>query len=263
MDFRFTKLLCFAVLISFSGLIVCAHEGHQPLPTKGVQVDTKNGQVTLSGQARAAIGLQSQEVIEGTVASTLKVYAESVTPWQAKAFGSAQIAGRILKLLVRPGDFVEKNQVVAELSSRELELLRLDYVQAQKDLALNTRLLDMTKPSAQAGAVPMQRLLDIENAVEQSRNRLEVAKLRGRTLGVDLEKSLLEESSVLFYPIRSPIAGRILHSDLAEGKFVEAFEHLFEIVNSDQVWVRLQLLEKDIFNGRIGNRVGIEFPAYR
>ncbi|XZE35744.1 efflux RND transporter periplasmic adaptor subunit [Pirellulaceae bacterium SH501] len=261
MDFRFTKLLCFAVLISFSGLIVCAHEGHQPLPTKGVQVDTKNGQVTLSGQARAAIGLQSQEVIEGTVASTLKVYAESVTPWQAKAFGSAQIAGRILKLLVRPGDFVEKNQVVAELSSRELELLRLDYVQAQKDLALNTRLLDMTKPSAQAGAVPMQRLLDIENAVEQSRNRLEVAKLRGRTLGVDLEKSLLEESSVLFYPIRSPIAGRILHSDLAEGKFVEAFEHLFEIVNSDQVWVRLQLLEKDIFNGRIGNRVGIEFPG--
>ncbi len=107
----------------------------------------------------------------------------------------------------------------------------------------------------------MQRLLDIENAVEQSRNRLEVAKLRGRTLGVDLEKALLNESSVLLYPIRSPIAGKILHSDLAEGKFVEAFEHLFEIVNSDQVWVRLQLLEKDVFNAKIGNRVGIEFPG--
>lgn len=261
MHFRFTILFGLTLLISSIGLHAFAHEGHQPLPTKGVLVDTKIGQITLSGQARAAIGLQSQEVIEGTVASTLRVYAEAVTPWQAKAFGSAQIAGRISKLLVRPGDFVEQNQIVAELSSRELELLRLDYLQAQKELSLNMRLLEMTKPTAQSGAVPMQRLLDIENAAEQSRNRLEVAKLRGRSIGVDLEKSVLDESNALIYPIRSPISGRILHSDLAEGKFVEAFEHLFEIINSDQIWVRLQLLEKDVFHVKIGNRVSLEFPG--
>jgi len=201
--------------------------------------------VTLSGQARSAIGLLSEEVVVGTVASKMNVYAESVTPWQAKAFGSAQIAGRISKLLVRPGDLVEKNQVVAEMSSRELELVRLDFLQAKNDLALNLRLLEMTRPSAQAGAVPMQRLLDIENAVEQSRNRLEVSELRARTLGVSLQSSQLDPSSELLFPLRSPIGGRILHSDLAEGKYVEAFEHLFEIVNTDEVWVRLQLLEKD------------------
>lgn len=261
MDFRFKKLLCWALFIYSSNAVAGAHEGHQPLPTKGVLVDTKNGQITLSGQARGVIGLESREVTEGTVASTLKVYAESVTPWHAKAFGSAQIAGRISKLLVNPGDFVAKDQMVAELSSRELELLSLDYVQAQKELSLNMRLLEITKPTALSGAVPMQRLLDIENAVEQSRNRLELAKLRGRTIGVDLEESVLDASSKLLYPIRSPIEGRILHSDLAEGKFVEAFEHLFEIINSDQVWVRLQLLEKDVFHVKIGNRVDIEFPG--
>jgi cobalt-zinc-cadmium efflux system membrane fusion protein len=241
--------------------ICYAHEGHQPLPTKGVQVDTQNGYVTLSGQARSAIGLLSEEVVVGTVASKMNVYAESVTPWQAKAFGSAQIAGRISKLLVRPGDLVEKNQVVAEMSSRELELVRLDFLQAKNDLALNLRLLEMTRPSAQAGAVPMQRLLDIENAVEQSRNRLEVSELRARTLGVSLQSSQLDPSSELLFPLRSPIGGRILHSDLAEGKYVEAFEHLFEIVNTDEVWVRLQLLEKDIFNVKVGNRVSVHFPS--
>lgn len=236
-----------------------AHEGHQPLPTKGVQVDTQTGHVTLSGQARAAIGLQSQEVEVGTVATTLQVYAEAVTPWQAKAFGSAQIAGRIAKLLVRPGDKVSKNQIVAELSSRELELVRLDYLQASSELTLNLRLLEMTRPSAQTGAVPMQRLLDIENAVEQSRNRLDVARLRARTLGVSLDDSQPDEAHTLFHPIRSPISGRILHSDLAEGKYVEAFEHLFEIVGTDEVWVRLQLLEKDTFRVNVGNRVEVRF----
>ncbi len=162
---------------------------------------------------------------------------------------------------VRPGDLVEKNQVVAEMSSRELELVRLDFLQAKNDLALNLRLLEMTRPSAQAGAVPMQRLLDIENGVEQSRNRLEVSELRARTLGVSLQSSQLDPSSELLFPLRSPIGGRILHSDLAEGKYVEAFEHLFEIVNTDEVWVRLQLLEKDIFNVKVGNRVSVHFPS--
>ncbi len=241
--------------------LVEAHEGHQPLPTKGVQVDIQRGQLTLSAQACNAIGLQTEEVKVGTVSSSLKVYAESVTPWQSKAYGSAQISGRIAKLLVRPGDFVEKDQVVAELSSRELESVKLDYLQATKDLELNQRLLAMTRPSAQAGAVPMQRLLDIENAIQQSQNRLEVARIRAQTLGVRLDISALNASDALHYQIRSPIAGQVLHLDLAEGKYVDAFEHLFEIVNTDEVWVRLQLLEKDILHTNIGDRVTVEFEG--
>ena len=163
---RFIAVLMLALATSAAS----GHEGHQPLPTKGVQVDTQNGQLTLSAQARNAIGLQAEELLVGTVASTLTVYAEAVTPWQAKAFGSAQISGRIAKLLSRPGDFVKKDQIIAELSSRELELLKLDYQQAVNDVSLNQRLLDMTRPTALAGAVPMQRLLEIENAVEQSQN---------------------------------------------------------------------------------------------
>ncbi len=91
-----------------------------------------------------------------------------------QSLGSAQIPGRIAKLLVRTGDFVTKNQIVALLSSRELELVKLDYQQAQRELELNQRMLAITRPSAQAGAVPMQRLLDIENSVQQSENRLEL-----------------------------------------------------------------------------------------
>lgn len=238
-----------------------AHEGHQPLPTKGVQVNFETGQVTLSAQASTALGLQSAEVVVGKVAATINVYAESMTPWQAKAFGSAQIAGRITQLLVRPGEQVQKNQVVAELSSRELELIRLDYLQAKNELALNLKLLAMTRTSAEAGAIPMQRLLDVENAIEQSQNLLEIAKLRARTLGVAIDDSRFDESQLLLHPIRSPIAGRILHSDLAEGKYVEAFEHLFEIVNTDEVWIRLQILEKDLINAKIGNRVSVELPG--
>ena len=117
----------------------------------------------------------------------------------------------------------------------------------------------MTRPSAQAGAVPLQRLLDIENAVEQSENRVELARIRAYTLGITLDSSSASESDDVRYAVRSPIDGQIIHSDIAEGKSVEAFEHLFEIVNTDQTWVRLQLLEKDFFKIDVGNRVKLEF----
>ena len=236
-----------------------AHEGHQPLPTKGVQVDTDRGYITLSGQARDAIGLETAEVSQGDVALTLFAYAEAVAPWDAKAFGSAQISGRITKLLVSSGDSVVKGQVVAELSSREFEALQLDYSQAKQELALNKQLIDLTRPSAQAGAVPMQRLLELENAYQQSENSVVIARLRARTLGVEADALDQISNQPIQHLIRSPISGKVIHSDLSEGKFVEAFEHLFEIVNNERTWVRLQVLEKDSFNIAIGQHVDIEF----
>ncbi len=140
-----------------------------------------------------------------------------------KRLGRHKISGRITRLLVRPGDSVAKDQVVAELSSRELEVLQLEYNQAKKELALNKQLLEMTKPSANAGAVPMQRLLDVINAYQQSENSLAIARIRAKTLGVDA--NTLEQSELLpiRHLVRSPIAGKVIHSDLSEGKFVDAF----------------------------------------
>ncbi len=237
-----------------------AHEGHQPLPTKGVQVDTNRGYITLSAQARQTIGLETAEVSVGEVSSRLFAYAETIAPWSAKAFGSAQISGRITRLFVRPGDSVTKDQVVAELSSRELELLQVEFSQAKMELALNKQLLDMTRPSANAGAVPMQRLLELENAYQQSVNSVAIARIRAKTLGIDANQlEQIDQQQPIRHLVRSPIAGKVVHSDLSEGKFVDAFEHLFEIVNSDETWVRLQILEKDLFNVSIGQRVSLEF----
>ncbi len=56
------KFRLIALPIFFMSMaLVEAHEGHQPLPTKGVQVDIQRGQLTLSAQACNAIGLQTEE----------------------------------------------------------------------------------------------------------------------------------------------------------------------------------------------------------
>jgi membrane fusion protein, heavy metal efflux system len=253
-----SRLICVCLLVT-CWRPVSAHEGHQPLPSKGVQIDTARGYITLSAQARNAIGVATAEVAVGSVASNLTVYAEVHSPWQAKAFGSAQISGRISKLLVQPGDTVSRDQVVAELSSRELEQLRLEYLQAQKEFELNSQLLELSRPAAAAGAVPMQRTLELEYALQQNLNNIQIARIRANTLGIDSRLLDHNQTQEIFQQVRAPIAGKIVHSDLSEGKFVESFEHLFEIVNNDTIWVRLQLLEKDISQVAAGQPVQLNF----
>jgi cobalt-zinc-cadmium efflux system membrane fusion protein len=251
---KLKDLLSFALAI-FAGVRAMAHEGHQPLPTRGVHLDSWRGYLVLSTQARGAIGLESEEVTVGDVGSEMVAYAETVAPWNAKAFGSAQISGRITKLLVRPGDIVNEGQVLAEMSSRELESVRLSYLQAKKELSLNRQLLESMKPAAQQGAVPVQRLTEIETAYQQSENDLEISRIRANLLGLDVSQFDADRSPNLVHRVRSPISGRIIHSDLAEGKYVEAFEHLFDIVNTDEVWIRIQILEKDIRRVAIGQSI--------
>ncbi len=140
-------ILHIALLVSMVRAVLSPTRDTNLYRLREFKVDTQQGHVTLSAQAREALGLQSQEVSVGAVQSTLVSYAETVAPWQAKAFGSAQISGRITKLLVSPGDVVSKGQTVAELSSRELETLRLSFLQAKNDVALNRKLLDATARS--------------------------------------------------------------------------------------------------------------------
>ena len=49
-------------LLLIAGASAFGHEGHQPLPTKGVQIDLKAGHLTLSRAAREVLDVKSVEV---------------------------------------------------------------------------------------------------------------------------------------------------------------------------------------------------------
>jgi hypothetical protein len=94
----------FAVwLVMVFGLlrVISGHEGHAPLPTKGVEVDAERGLVTLSPEAQAALALQLARAESGKLRQTTLAYARVVTPWQQRYFVSSRLPGRISQLLVK------------------------------------------------------------------------------------------------------------------------------------------------------------------
>jgi cobalt-zinc-cadmium efflux system membrane fusion protein len=157
------KQLCdkgryWCVLLIVTGSVsALGHEGHRPLPTKGVQVDLQTGQLTLSRAAREVLDIKSVEMQSRDVAGSVRAYATVVPPWTQHAYVTSRLPGRIAKLQARPGDVVEAGQVLAELDSLDLHTLRLDYQKAQNELELSGKLLDALTPAAKAGSVAGQR----------------------------------------------------------------------------------------------------------
>ena len=238
-----------------------AHEGHQPLPTKGVQVDVERGHVTLSPAAKAWIGIQAAEVVPGKLASRIRAYATVITPWTRRANVSSRLAGRITSLGVLPGAPVRRLEPLAEIESVELQTLRADYLRAVSDHALAQTVFDSLSVAAKGGSIPGQRLVEAETSLRQSQIAVDVAL--AKAIGLKLNEDELAEDSSKPLRVRpaSPIEGVVLHSDAAVGKYVDPTDHLFEIVDPGHVWIQMPILERDLHRIAVGQQVELKLTS--
>lgn len=263
-----SRIACGCLLWLFGGgLAALAHEGHAPLPTKGVDVDVAKGLVTLSPEAQAALALQLTQAEPGQLRQTALAYARLVVPWQQQHFVSSRLPGRISGLLVKSGETVEAGQVLAEIASPELERLVLQLRGAANDLALSQRQYELLAGLDRQQIVNGNELLEVAARLERERLTVETIALKLRSLGIEpaaVQRWLAAELGTdlqVTLPIRAPRAGTVSHSDLAVGKVVIAEEHLFEVSDLSRLWVEIEVLESDLPKVQAGQTVELELAA--
>jgi cobalt-zinc-cadmium efflux system membrane fusion protein len=265
------QLVLFAIFLvmgaTSGSYITAAHEGHAPLPTKGVEVDVKQGRITLSREAAQALSVQSVPLTERTLEVKALAYATLVTPWQQQYFVSSPLSGRIAALHVTTGSVVEAGALLAEISSPDLDALQLELRTAANSLDLSRRQRDRLEPLAADQAVPQRDYIEAITKYEQDKNALEIARSKLSHLGVSneaIEQAMVRDSSPrpFVLPLVSPIGGNVNHADLAIGKVVIGSEHLFEINDLSRLWAKIGVLERDIARVKPGQAVELEFSAY-
>ena len=245
---------------------VClAHEGHQPLPTRGVQVDVAKGTITLSDSSRRLMDVQTVTVDQGQLVQKLPAFASVVVPWDRRAVVTTRVAGRVVQLLARPGDRVLKGQAIAEIRSPELDQLRESIDTARNTARSAREIIEGLKSASTAGAVPGQRMIEAELDLRQAENEARMLLERARMLDVlptrGPEDPATEgpepELMTSVVSIRSPLTGTVMHSDLALDKYVDPADHVMEIVDSSYVDVRFVIPERDWSNVHVGQAVSL------
>jgi RND family efflux transporter MFP subunit len=242
--------------------LIQAHEGHKPLPTKGVEVDAESGTLVLSASARHAIEVKTEEVVQGSLASDLNAFGTLTVPWNNHALVGSLMEGRVESVLVVAGDKVQAGQVVAQIASPLIEQMQKEIRDLVAGVSLDEQLLQGAQEASKSGAIPAARLLELQTSLFQNQTALKMAMTKWLALGLDLSKleRILAEPSV-YQPVRlgliAPISGTVLHNDLTVGKVVNPKEHLLEIIDLSKLWLRIEVLEKDV--SRVSRGDPVEF----
>lgn len=262
---RKTRCLLFSAVLLTA--IAAAHEGHKPLPTRGMEVNPETGRMILTDAARSILDVQTEDVGPQNVTPSILAYGTLVSPWDHHALVSSPLSGRIVDLLVTPGETVQAGQLLATLDSPDLEALQLEVRNAQTSLDLAVRLLGSTEAAAKSGAIPEIRYIEVKNQVQINRAALDIARVKWRSLQLpeeDLELMLKSptEARPLKLSLLSPISGTVTHSDLSVGKVVNAKEHLFEVLDLSTVWLKVGVLEKDLSRVSVGQSLQLRLTAY-
>ena len=258
--------LATACLLTVGVTVLLAHEGHAPLPTKGVQVDVARGHLLLTPAARDSLAVSTAEVEVRPVEGTLLAYAAVELPWKQHGFATTRLPGRVVKVHVAPGQTVRAGEVVAEVQSLDLDTLQLDALTARTEVALGEKVVTELRASVESGAVAGQSLVDAESKLAQARNAAVVARSRWLAFGLDAGSldAVLKQGAAnpgLTLPVRVPVGGTVIHAELTVGKVVEPTEHLAEVADLTTVWVRLGVLEKDLNRAAVGTPVDVRLVA--
>lgn len=172
---------------------------------------------------------------------------------------SSLIPGRVDKIYVNEGSIVKKGQPLFHIESNELIILQQEYADAFYQLMVKEADYKRLKTLAEEKIVTEKDLLKAESEYMSMLARVESLKARLNLIQLDpteVQKGKIQSG----ISINAPISGFITHLDLNIGQFIEPQGSIIEIVDINQLQLKLNVFEKDMKNLSVGQTVVYHDP---
>lgn len=183
-------------------------------------------------------------------------------------------AGRVTKLLVRPGDTVVKGQALFVIEAADNVQAQNDFIAAMTAMNKAKSALDLAQLQGQRAkdlfegkAVPLKdyqqsqaTLIQAENdmrssqtAMEAARNKLRILGLTDEDIATFQEKRRINPETTIF----APIGGTVVQRKIGPGQFVNAgaSDPVYVIGDLSTVWLTAFVRETDSANVAVGQDV--------
>jgi len=241
-------------------------EGHEGHGEEGQEEDghDEEGAIELSPTAVASARIRSEVASESALSEGLGLPARIALDPRKEAIVSAWISGQVDSIAVRPGDSVKKGQRLGQVQSPELGEATAAYRGAKaRDDASDARLARLKRLEAD-GVTSKAQVLEAEADHAEAAGALEAAEERLLILGIPLETGKPHDGSHFpsRVPVRSPIAGTVLMAKAKVGQRVAPGETLFHVGALDEVWLMLDVFERDLAAVKEGQTVNFTVEAW-
>jgi cobalt-zinc-cadmium efflux system membrane fusion protein len=171
---------------------------------------------------------------------------------------SSPIAGRVIGAIAALGAYVRTGDALVKLDSPELGQAQSDNAKAIADLNLANRTFRRIQELYDNGIAPRKEQEQAEDNLTHARSEAERARLKLVNLGVRNRRT--DNRFVL----HTPLSGTITERNINPGMEVrpDLTAPLFVISDLNQLWVQMDIFEKDIGLIHVGATVLLQVPAY-
>jgi membrane fusion protein, heavy metal efflux system len=189
-------------------------------------------------------------------------------------------AGRVNKLLVRPGDSVKQGQALFVIEAADTVQAQNDFITAMTGLNKARSALDLAqiqdkraKDLFEGKAVPLKdyqqtqaNLIQAQNdvrsaqtALEATRNKLRILGLTEEAISTFQEKGRIDPNTTIF----SPINGTVVQRKVGPGQYVNsgASDPVFVIGDLSTVWLTAFVREADASKVSVGQEIAVSVLA--
>lgn len=210
-------------------------------------VELRNDQIKLAKIETGVIDMRS-------MSATLKVNGKIAVAPQNLATVCMPMGGFVKNTTLMPGNVVRKGQTLAVLENQDFIDMQQNYLEAKNKLEYaeaeyqrNTELFKSDVSSKKNMQLATTEYKNLKSQVNALKQKLQL-------IGINPSK-LTEDNISRSVALISPISGSVVAVNVSIGKSVSASDVLFEIVNSDKLFLELTLFEKDADKVTSGQKI--------
>lgn len=242
----------YSILIILTLNIACQSKKEEALPVKSL----KDNVVELTKKQLDNSKIKVGSLTQSPLSTTIKVNGKITLAPNAMASVSMPLGGYIKNIKVMPGMVIKKGQILAVIEDQSYVQIQHDYLTTKQQLAFASKDYARQKELNASQAVSEKNFQLSESEFEKQ--RITLKSLEEKLKLIQINPGTLTANSISkSVNIYAPISGMITKVDVNIGKYVSATDMLFQIMDNQSMYAKLNVFEKDAANLSIGQKIKV------
>ncbi|MFK7115257.1 efflux RND transporter periplasmic adaptor subunit [Flavobacterium oreochromis] len=213
------------------------------------QEEIPENEIALTKMQYKTIGIQTGNIENKNLNSSIKASGYTTVPPQNKADVSTLISGVIKDIYVLEGTYVSKGKVLATIQNLEVTKIQEDYQTAMANIEFLQLEYNRQKTLSDEDVNPKKTFQEVKSKLAIEKAKAQSAKNKLQALNISLK------GSTSLIPILAPISGYVGKINITKGTFADTGLALFEVVNNSEMHLDLNVYEKDLDKIAVGQEV--------
>jgi cobalt-zinc-cadmium efflux system membrane fusion protein len=264
------------VFLSVAGGACSTGEGEQPEHEQPAELDNEEadhedeaehtgGVIELPAEKVSGMNLQFGVVEERAIGAQIETTGQVDFDQNRLAHVSPRISGRVHRVAVALGARVRAGQVLAELDSIELGRAKAEFLQAKARHQLTRDSLAREEELFGERISSEQEVLEARAALQEAQAALRTAEEMLHLYGLrqqQVDALDYDDPQSSIFPLRASFAGKVVEKHATLGELVTPEDNLFLLADLSQVWIWIDIYERDLAQVHIGDQVRVQVDAY-